>query len=139
MNKWLLGKKISKFIAAIFIILCLLQVYSIMNGYYQRNKDKPNFWSLKEEYSYQSYKNEIPPELKERQKELNNFQTSCILLFLSCIFVEFFRYKEDPEKWKHKIENDKYLNWFKNKVAPKFNKIVKDDKEDKEDDRNIIL
>ena len=130
-NKWTIYKNISKIISYFFIIICLWQAYIIMNGYYQRNKDSPTFWSLKEVYNYKSYTNEIPKELIERKAEFDLFQFECLGLFFLCILVEIFRYKENPGKWKEKIEKDKLLNWFRNKFAPKLNKLFDIKKEDK--------
>ena len=126
MNQWIVYKNISKVIAYVLILLLLLQAYIILNGYYQRNKDNPNFnfWSLQEKYEYNSFYQSPPKELAMVKQQFDLFRNSGLFLFLICILVEFCRYKEDPEKWKLKLKNDKYINWFEKKFGNKLRKFT---------------
>ena len=94
-----------------------------MQGYYERNKDNVDFWKFQETYSWTSLSGEMPEEIKERQKEFDTFRTNCIFLFLLAVFVEVCRYRENPDKWKDKLKNDKFINWLNNKFGDKLKKL----------------
>lgn len=105
MNTWTISKNVFRIITAILIIVSLYQVYTIMNGYYERNKGSPTFWSLQEKFEYNPLFENQPKELVERTQQLELFRSECFLLMVCFALFEFSRYKENPEKYNEKAKN----------------------------------
>lgn len=100
---WKLQKNIAKIFAYIFILLCLYQSYLILHGYYERNKDSPTLWSLQEKYAVNGGK--LPEQVQELSNQFQRFQISCLCLIIFAGLVEYYKYKENPEKYNEKNKN----------------------------------
>jgi hypothetical protein len=120
-------KNASKIFSFILIILCLWQIYDILGGYYQRNKDSPNIWNLQEKYDVTN--GQLPDLVKKISMQFQRFQFSCVALIIFASLVEYFKYKENPEKYNEKNKNSwtartfrKLNSWAEKNIPSEENK-----------------